>query len=78
MGFYQGGVSLFLAVADDAQRVLDGLCGGRFVGADAIGANASADVPRPTGSALIPLQHSPQWQRLAVVVVRNDLTPFDL
>jgi len=27
---------------------------------------------------LIPLQHSPQWQRLAVVVVRNDLTPFDL
>ncbi len=33
--------------------------------------------PALWGSSLIPLQHSPQWQRLAVVLVRNDLTTFD-
>ena len=48
-----------------------------FVGATATGVNACANVPRPMGSALISLQHSPQCQRLAVVLVRNDLTPFN-
>jgi len=33
--------------------------------------------PALWGSSLIPLQHSPQWHRLAAVVVRNDLTPFN-
>ena len=48
-----------------------------FVGAAATGVNASADVPRPTGSSLIPLQHSPQRHRQPAVLVRNDLTAYE-
>ena len=44
-----------------------------FVGATATGVNASADVPRPTGSSKISLQHSPQCQRQPTVLARNDL-----
>jgi hypothetical protein len=46
-------------------------------GATATGVNASADVPRPAGSALIPLQHSPQWQWLAARLARSDLSPIN-
>jgi hypothetical protein len=48
-----------------------------IVGAAATGVNAYADVPRPTGSSLIPLQHSPQWQWLAARLARSEFSAHE-